>query len=1814
MVGYTQTIPDTNADANCSACAPTGWTPISATPDISDRFFAATNVTQNGGTGWNNNPLPLPPSGHTNWISLRDVGNPSFEEIIQTTISGLSPGATYELTIYSLTATGPYSPVFIDSFSYQIGTNPFETVTGITQNSWSPTVITFIASATSETFTISAGTNASGFVSTYESVQISVAEDAIQLIAGNPNTDFDGDGIVNDIDLDNDNDGLSNAEEAINGRTLLWITDNALQADEAETIGLLEDFGFTVTPTTDTNSANANVNNFDVIFVHEDALSGNVNASFTGIANTPRGLVTSEAQLYDEFIGSAPGNGRNDITSFVNIVNNTHPITQNLALGNLNIGDARVNVENLNSGTVLGLHPNNNVSFAIWDTGDLLENNTPSPGRRAIVPHFDTFNSAGANLLAKTILWASKIDTDGDGLTDDVDTDADGDGCFDALEGDANISYADINSIGQLNATVNGNGVPGGITQNDVSSKNNAQKSITCTADIDGDGISNELEFASSSDLNNPCDPLQNAGYTGFDSTNGIWQNADCDSDTILNGVEFANGTDPYTQDTDGDGNPDNLDANPLQPIATSDSGNATVAITTTISILDNDNYLPNNDINNLGTTSITNTGNGTAQGTIAFNSTTGELSYTPLGSEANATVTIEYEVCNSASGSAICATAIVTFSVEDVDDDGDGIDNSLDSAPNDPCLPSQEVGYTGYDATNPVWQVADCDGDGLSNIDELNDGDPTTDPYCNGEFRFGAGTFVSSAGIGNAINADGAPDGLFTNNIAGTDNLNLSVSNLTIGSQICVTVGFSNATGVVRLNLNGEITTITNPSGEISYTAQVICLTVTQDGNQTLSISDAGLGNIRVDGSEYFECFIDLTTDDDGDGVVNVDDTAPNDPCLPAQNEDYTDFDGSNTIWRNADCDGDGVLNGTEFDNGTNPYAVSGDTDGDGINDDNEIAAGTNQNNACDPLQNPGYTGFDALNPIWRGGDCDGDGILNGNEADNNTDPYAVSGDTDGDGILDDNEVANGTDPNNACSPTQNSNYTGFDSANTIWRAADCDGDGVLNGTEFDNGTNPYAVSGDTDGDGINDDNEIAAGSNQNNACDPQQNPGYTGFDSSNTIWQNADCDGDGVLNGEEFVNGSDPYNASSDTDGDGINDALELANGTDENNPCDPIQNANYTGFDSANTIWRAADCDGDGVANGDEFDNGTNPYQPSVDTDGDGISDDLEIFNGTDRINPCDPAQPENYVGYNGNNSIWRAADCDGDGIQNGTEFDNGTNPYSESIDTDGDGIADETEILNGSDSNNPCDPIQNAAYTGFIGNNVIWRAADCDGDGVLNGNEFDNGTNPYQISNDTDGDGIDDDNEINNNSNPNDSCSPIQNPGYTAFDSSNPIWRNSDCDSDGVLNATEITNGTDPYSSVDTDGDGIADDAEINNGTDKNDPCNPIQEAGYTNFDGTNEIWRAADCDGDGVLNGEEFDGGTDPYNNPGDTDGDGILDDREIVDGFDFTNPCDPEQKATYADFDSTNSIWAGADCDGDGFLNGDEVSQGTNPYAFTEDTDGDGIFDENEFSQGTDFNNPCDPAQQIGYTGFDAENNVWIAADCDGDGTLNGQELIDGTDPYDPLNGQVPDVDTDGDGINDPQEIIDGTDPNDSCDSIGGTPTAEDDCDNDGLTNAEEFTGIDDEATIANPNGIITDPLNPDSDGDGISDGQESIDGTNPNDACDSIGGTPPADIDCSFVSITTDLVAPENNNGIFQLENIENFPDNTVQIFNRWGVKVFEANGYDNQNIFFNGISNGRATLQKDEALPVGVYFYIITYNRNGKSETIDGYLYINR
>jgi gliding motility-associated-like protein len=111
-----------------------------------------------------------------------------------------------------------------------------------------------------------------------------------------------------------------------------------------------------------------------------------------------------------------------------------------------------------------------------------------------------------------------------------------------------------------------------------------------------------------------------------------------------------------------------------------------------------------------------------------------------------------------------------------------------------------------------------------------------------------------------------------------------------------------------------------------------------------------------------------------------------------------------------------------------------------------------------------------------------------------------------------------------------------------------------------------------------------------------------------------------------------------------------------------------------------------------------------------------------------------------------------------------------------------------------------------------------------------------------------------------------------------------------------------------------------------------------------------------------------------------------------------------------------------------------------------------------------------------------------VNQDCDFDGLTNAEEQSLGTDPFN--------QDSDGDGVVDGTEATDGTNPLNPClfvfESQTVTPSSawnSLDCDNDGLLNAAETP-------------IGTDPTNPDSDGDGVLDGTEVADNTNPIDPC----------------------------------------------------------------------------------------------------------------
>lgn len=67
--------------------------------------------------------------------------------------------------------------------------------------------------------------------------------------------------------------------------------------------------------------------------------------------------------------------------------------------------------------------------------------------------------------------------------------------------------------------------------------------------------------------------------------------------------------------------------------------------------------------------------------------------------------------------------------------------------------------------------------------------------------------------------------------------------------------------------------------------------------------------------------------------------------------------------------------------------------------------------------------------------------------------------------------------------------------------------------------------------------------------------------------------------------------------------------------------------------------------------------------------------------------------------------------------------------------------------------------------------------------------------------------------------------------------------------------------------------------------------------------------------------------------------------------------------------------------------------------------------------------------------------------------------------------------------------------------------------------------------------------------------------------------------------------------NDHFVIDNIERFPNNKVEIFNRWGVKVYSTTSYNNTDNNFTGYSDGRITINKGEQLPTGTYYYIVDY-----------------
>lgn len=81
--------------------------------------------------------------------------------------------------------------------------------------------------------------------------------------------------------------------------------------------------------------------------------------------------------------------------------------------------------------------------------------------------------------------------------------------------------------------------------------------------------------------------------------------------------------------------------------------------------------------------------------------------------------------------------------------------------------------------------------------------------------------------------------------------------------------------------------------------------------------------------------------------------------------------------------------------------------------------------------------------------------------------------------------------------------------------------------------------------------------------------------------------------------------------------------------------------------------------------------------------------------------------------------------------------------------------------------------------------------------------------------------------------------------------------------------------------------------------------------------------------------------------------------------------------------------------------------------------------------------------------------------------------------------------------------------------------------------------------------------------------------------------------------------------NDTWVIQGITSYPENVVQIFNRWGNLIFEAEGYDNTAKVWNGEST-EGIVYGDNEVPDGAYYYVI--NLGDGSGNLSGYVVVRR
>ncbi len=274
--------------------------------------------------------------------------------------------------------------------------------------------------------------------------------------------------------------------------------------------------------------------------------------------------------------------------------------------------------------------------------------------------------------------------------------------------------------------------------------------------------------------------------------------------------------------------------------------------------------------------------------------------------------------------------------------------------------------------------------------------------------------------------------------------------------------------------------------------------------------------------------------------------------------------------------------------------------------------------------------------------------------------------------------------------------------------------------------------------------------------------------------------------------------------------------------------------------------------------------------------------------------------------------------------------------------------------------------------------------------------------------------------------------------------------------------------------------------------------------------------------------------------------------------------------------------------------------------------------------------NMGDTATDTAIKGVDTDNDGiedTTDTDDDNDGTEDTEDAfpLDDTEDTDTDGdgiGDNADTDDDGDGVNDNEDAfpLDDTEDNDT-DGDGIGDNADTDDDNDGVDDTEDAFPLDDTEDTDTDGDGIGDNADDDDDNDGVNDSEDAfpLDDTEDTDTDgDGIGNNADTDDDNDGILDVNDSepLVPNNSVSIAEamtpngdgindnwiIEGIENYPNNTVRVYNRGGREIFSENGYQNT---WDGSHNGSGRV------PAGSYYYAIDLGEGSTPKT--GWIFIN-